>query len=65
MTDEVKEEALLYRYPAHSPYIGRHLRGRVVRTIRRGETIFKEGRIVARPGGRLLRPAENAVEAEG
>ena len=48
-TDEVKEESLLYRYPAHSPYIGRHLRGRVLRTIRRGETIYKEGRIVARP----------------
>ena len=66
VTDEVKAESLLYRYPAHSPYLGRHLRGRVLRTIRRGETIYKEGRIVARPGGgRLLRPAENAPgEAE-
>jgi hypothetical protein len=31
-------------------------RGRVQRTIRRGETIFADGRIVAERMGRLIRP---------
>jgi allantoinase len=57
--DAVREEGLLYRYPEHSPYIGRQLYGRVVRTILRGQTIYKDGRIVAKPAARLLRPAEN------
>jgi allantoinase len=58
--DVVREEALFYRYPEHSPYIGRQLYGRVLRTILRGQTICKEGRIVAKPAARLLRPAEAA-----
>ena len=28
--DEVREESLLYRYPAHSPYLGRHVKGQGV-----------------------------------
>jgi allantoinase len=40
-----------------SPFAGRPLRGRVVRTIVRGTTVFLDGRIVAeRPLGRLLTP---------
>jgi allantoinase len=54
----VREEALFYRYPEHSPYLGRELYGRVVRTILRGQTIFNNGRIIAKPAARLLRPAE-------
>jgi allantoinase len=57
--DTVREESLLYQFPEHSPYLGRQLYGRVVRTILRGQTIYKEGRIVARSAARLLRPAEN------
>jgi allantoinase len=53
---EIKEESLFYRYPAHSPYLGRHLNGCVLRTILRGQTVYKEGRITARPSARLLRP---------
>ena len=53
---EVKEESLFYRYPAHSPYLGRHLNGRVLRTILRGQTVYREGRSTARPAARLLRP---------
>jgi allantoinase len=41
---------------ALSPYIGSTLRGCVVRTIRRGETIFVSGEIVARTPGRFVRP---------
>lgn len=39
-----------------SPYIGSLFTGTIVRTIRRGETIFKDGRIVATSRGRLVRP---------
>jgi allantoinase len=42
-----------------SPFAGRPLRGRVVRTILRGTTVFQDGRIVARePLGRLLTPTK-------
>ncbi len=47
---------LFYRH-RHSPYVGRHLRGCVVRTLLRGRTIFAEGWIVANGQGRLVRPA--------
>ena len=39
-----------------SPYIGRALRGRVVRTLRRGQTIYHQGRVAEGAGGRLIRP---------
>jgi allantoinase len=42
-----------------SPFAGRELRGRVVRTLVRGTTVFQDGRIVARPPlGRLLKPTK-------
>jgi allantoinase len=41
-----------------SPFAGRPLRGRVVRTILRGTTVFHDGRIVAEPLGRLLTPTK-------
>ena len=63
--DEIKEEALLYQHPGHSPYIGRTTHGRISRTILRGETIYRDGKVIGKPGGgRLLRPTEMAVEAE-
>jgi allantoinase len=51
----VRSEELQYRHP-QSPYVGRALTGRVVRTILRGRTIFHEGRIVAAPMGQLVKP---------
>jgi allantoinase len=39
-----------------SPYVGRRFRGVVRRTIRRGETIFMDGRITARTPGQFVRP---------
>ncbi len=39
-----------------SPYVGRALRGRVVRTIRRGQTIYLNGKVADGAGGRLVRP---------
>ena len=43
--------------PAQSPYLGRHLRGRISRTLLRGQTIYKDGRD--------RRPARRAVAAPG
>jgi allantoinase len=51
----VRAEDLLYRH-RHSPYGGRALTGRVVRTILRGQTVFHAGRIVSPPLGRLVKP---------
>ena len=51
------EGDLFYRHKV-SPFVGRRFRGRVVRTIVRGETVFRDGEIVSRPLGRLLRPRE-------
>jgi allantoinase len=38
-----------------SPFVGRTLRGRVVRTLLRGTTIARDGRLVGEPIGRVLR----------
>jgi allantoinase len=51
----IAPETLEYRH-RHSPYAGRTLRGRVVRTIVRGTTVVAAGRVVAAPGGRLVTP---------
>jgi allantoinase len=52
----IEPDHLLYRH-RHSPYAGRTLRGRIERTIVRGTTVFAGGRVVARPAGRLVSPA--------
>jgi allantoinase len=54
-TFEVKSEELLYRH-RQTPYAGRRLTGKVVRTILRGQTVFQDGKIVAKPAGRLVKP---------
>lgn len=51
----VRTEDLLYRHK-QSPYVGRPLTGRVVRTILRGNTVFDGGQVVSRPTGQLIRP---------
>ena len=54
-TFEVKTEDLFYRH-RQSPYCGRRLTGKVVQTILRGQTVFKNGEIVSKPDGRLVKP---------
>ncbi len=49
-------DALHQRHPL-TPYLGRSFRGTVRRTIRRGVTIFNDGRITATNGGALVRPS--------
>lgn len=51
----VEREDLFYRH-RQSPYVGRPLRGRVVQTLLRGHTIFKDGNIVSKPLGQLVKP---------
>ncbi len=51
----VRAEELFYRH-RQSPYVGRPLTGRVVRTILRGHTVFQDGKIVSKPTGRFVRP---------
>lgn len=51
----LQPERLFQRYPL-SPYLGSIFRGCVERTIRRGETIFSSGQIMARNRGKFVRP---------
>jgi allantoinase len=57
-TDDVTaiaKEDLLYRHQ-QSPYVGRRLKAKVERTLLRGRTIFHNGKIIAKPGGALIKP---------
>jgi allantoinase len=54
--DVLRAQDLHQRHPL-SPFVGRTLPARVVRTILRGRTVFAAGRLVGEPAGRLLRPA--------
>jgi allantoinase len=55
---QLQQKNLKQRH-ASSPYVGSFFRGCVMRTIRRGETIFASGEITARTGGRFVRPLPN------
>ncbi len=52
---QLQPKHLMQRH-ALSPYLGSTFRGSVVRTIRRGETMFASGEIVAETPGRFVRP---------
>jgi allantoinase len=53
---QLRPEHLKQRH-ALSPYLGSTFRGCVVRTVRRGETIFMSGESTARGGGKFVRPS--------
>ncbi|HCI78478.1 MAG TPA: allantoinase [Ktedonobacter sp.] len=53
---ELQATNLFYRHQ-HSPYIGKLLQGRIVQTLVRGTTVFREGTITPKPVGQLLRPS--------
>jgi allantoinase len=46
---------LLYRHK-HSPYVGKRFQGSVVRTMVRGRTVYRDGKIMGKAGGRLVIP---------
>lgn len=52
----VNREELLYRHQ-QSPYVRRRLQGKVVRTLLRGQTVFKDGKIFSKPIGEFVKPA--------
>lgn len=52
----LEADKLFYRHH-HSPYVGETLRGRIVRTMVRGQTVYLDGKIVSEPIGQLLKPA--------
>jgi allantoinase len=56
---ELQAAGLRYRHRV-SPYVGRRLRGRVVRTIVRGRTVLSDGRLTGPPSGRLM--ARGSIE---
>lgn len=58
----LKQEDLLYRHP-QSPYVGKTLRGRIVRAMVRGHTVYFQGKIVSQPLGRLLTPSTPGKES--
>jgi allantoinase len=51
----VLQAGQLFYHHRHSPYVGKTLHGRIVRTIVRGRTVFLERKIVSEPVGRLIR----------
>jgi allantoinase len=51
----LEADDLFYRHKM-SPYTGTTFRGRIVRTVLRGVTVFREGKVVAEPMGRLVKP---------
>ncbi|MEP7015552.1 MAG: allantoinase AllB [Verrucomicrobiota bacterium] len=51
----VTTESLFYRH-LQSPYVGRRLKGNVVRTVLRGQTVFLHGKNVGSPSGKFVRP---------
>jgi allantoinase len=51
----VSAEELFYRHK-QSPYVGRALTGRVIRTILRGQTSFRDGRVTSPSRGRFVEP---------
>jgi allantoinase len=54
--EEIRIETLEYRH-RQTPYLERKLRGRLTRTILRGQTIFDRGRIVNQSPAQFVRPA--------
>jgi allantoinase len=56
----LQAEDLFYRHKM-SPYVGRIFRGRILRAIVRGTTVFRDGRIVSDPVGKLIRPGRQTA----
>jgi len=63
-TTTLQPEDLFYRHP-HSPYVGRRLRGRIVRTVLRGGTVYRDGKMVSNPIGRLVTPTREPFGISG
>ena len=51
----LQRDDLLYRHKI-SPYVGCAFHGKVVRTIVRGTTVFRDGKIISEPIGKFIKP---------
>ena len=51
---EIRREDLLQRHPI-SPYIGRKVRGKVVRTMIFSRTVYLDGKIIGKHAAQLLK----------
>ncbi|WP_313758175.1 allantoinase AllB [Tissierella sp.] len=51
----LKADDLFYMHKV-SPLVGLEFKGKIVRTILRGKTIFQDGKIISEPIGKFLRP---------
>jgi allantoinase len=51
----LRGDGMFYRHGV-SPYVGREFRGKVVRTMVRGTTVFENGKIVSEPVGKFVKP---------
>jgi allantoinase len=60
----LRAEDLFYRHKM-SPYVDRTFRGDVVRTVLRGTTVFREGKVVSEPVGQLVKPTRRAAATLG
>ena len=54
--ETVTAEKLYYRH-RHTPYLGRKLRSRIVHTVLRGQTVFRDGKVPSKPCGEFVRPS--------
>jgi allantoinase len=54
-TFNVRTEDLFYRH-VQTPYAGRKLRGKVVHTLLRGQSVFRDGKFGPKRVGRLIKP---------
>lgn len=57
----VELEDLHYRH-RYSAYAGLPIRGRIVRTLLRGLTVYEDGRFATTPSGRFLRPGRKETD---
>jgi allantoinase len=51
----LSKDQLLYRHK-QSPYVGQTFKGIIRQTLLRGQTVFKDGKIVGKPTGRFVKP---------
>ena len=55
-TNELRNSDLYYRHQ-HSPYVGKTMRGRIQRTLVRGNTVFLDGKFAPEARGKLIKPS--------
>ena len=56
----LRRQDLFYRHKM-SPYVGRAFQGKIVRTVVCGTTVFRDGKVVSEPVGKLVKPDRRAA----